>query len=362
MTLVEADPIVAPDEPADEHDALDAIAALDGSPAALPDDLLAPGAVDVAVEQDDPRCRSCGSPLVAGEQWCLSCGAAVSAPRRLPGLRAMLVAGSLALVLAGGAVAASVAAIQQETPAQEVKVETVAKLTPAPPVVEDTTPEPVDFDDTAPLSDADIDPVTPVEPVTPVTPVTPTATTPTTTTTTPATTEKKPAEPGTTPILAGLTAGSLYDPSKRATASGEPSRALDGDPNTSWFATTSPGGDMNVGFLVDLEDPASVLRLRLVTKTPGFSLQVFGAKGEKAPEAADSEGWTRLGEAGSVDGDAPEGSAPSSPPADGDKAGDGELKLKLDPGDERYRWIMLWVTTPPAAGTTVRFNEIRLYT
>ena len=47
--------------------------------------------------------------------------------------------------------------------------------------------------------------------------------------------------------------------------------------------------------------------------------------------------------------------------ADGDKAGDNELILKLDPGTETYRWVMLWVTTPPAAGTTVRFNEIRLY-
>ena len=88
---------------------------------------------------------------------------------------------------------------------------------------------------------------------------------------------------------------------------------------------------------------------------------MWGANGEKAPEAADSPDWTRLGEAGSVDGDAPEGSAPSSPPVDGDKAGDGELVLPLEPGTETYRWVMLWVTTPPAAGTTVRFNEIRLY-
>ena len=118
---------------------------------------------------------------------------------------------------------------------------------------------------------------------------------------------------------------------------------------------------MNVGYLVDLEDAVSVQKLRLLTKTPGFSLQVFGVQGDKAPAAADSPDWTRLGEAGSVDGDAPEGSASTSPPADGDKAGDGELVLPLDPGTETYRWVMLWVTTPPAAGTTVRFNEIRLY-
>ena len=118
---------------------------------------------------------------------------------------------------------------------------------------------------------------------------------------------------------------------------------------------------MNVGYLVDLEDAESVLKLRLLTKTPGVQLQVFGVEGDKAPEAADSPDWKRLGEAGSVDGDAPEGSASSSPPAEGDKAGDDELVLQLDPGTETYRWVMLWVTTPPAEGTTVRFNEIRLY-
>ena len=76
----------------------------------------------------------------------------------------------------------------------------------------------------------------------------------------------------------------------------------------------------DVGFLVDLEDPATVLTLRLLTKTPGFTLQVFGANGEKAPEAADSPDWSRLGEAGSVDGDAPEdpGAAAADDPAPGD--------------------------------------------
>lgn len=339
MTLVESDPVdvEATDTP-------------------LPDDLLAPGPQDVPAEDGAPRCRSCGSALVADEDWCLHCGTAVSQPRRTPGLRAVLLAGSLALVLTGGAVAASYAALTDEPPAQEVKVETLAKVTPLPTETTATT-DPV-ISDVEPLPPVETTPVTPITPVTPVTPVTPTTTTAPTTTTT---TTEKPPEPGTIPILLPLSGGSLYDPSKRATASGDPSRALDGDPNTSWFVTTPPGADMNVGYLIDLEDPQSVMKMRLLTKTPGFSLQVFGANGDKAPEAADSPDWTRLGEAGSIDGDAPEGSAPSSPPVDGDKAGDNELILPLEPGTETYRWVMLWVTTPPAAGTTVRFNEIRLY-
>ncbi len=239
MTLVEADPLAAP---APGDGAVD----VETPQAPLPDDLLAPGPDDVPAVDGALRCRSCGSALAADEDWCLHCGTAVSPPRRTPGLRAVLLAGSLALVLTGGAVAASYAALTDEPPAQAVKVETLAKVTPlpAPETVETTEPSFTDVPEPLPVDTTPV-PVTPV-PVTPVpvTPVTPTATTPTTTTTTP-----KPAEPGTTPILLPLSGGSLYDPSKRATASGDPSRALDGDPNTSWFATTPPGADMNVGYL-----------------------------------------------------------------------------------------------------------------
>ena len=338
---------------------LDAEPPLEGSEelTPLPDDLLAAGAIDVAVDEALPRCRTCGSPLAEGEDWCLQCGAATAPPRRTPGLRAVALAGSLALVLAGGAVAASYAALNDDPPQQQVKVQTLAKVTPAPVVQPTTTSTPVPT--TTPLP-VDTTPVVPVTPVAPVTPVTPVTTTPTTTTTT--TTTKPAPKPGTVPIFVALTAGSLYDPSARATVSGVPSRALDGDPNTSWFATTPAGGDMNVGYLVDLENAVSVQKLRLLTKTPGFTLQIFGSSKDKAPAAADSPDWKRLGEVGSVDGDGPVGSASTSPPAEGDKAGDGELVLPLDPGTETYRWVMLWVTTPPAKDTTVRFNEIRLYT
>ncbi len=132
------------------------------------------------------------------------------------------------------------------------------------------------------------------------------------------------------PILVALTAGSLYDPTARATASGVPSRALDGDPNTSWFATTPADGDMNVGYLVDLENAVSVQKLRLLTKTAGFSLQVFGSsKDKRRPRrtAPTGRGWGRPARSTAT---APVGSASTSPPADGDKAGDGELILPLE--------------------------------
>ncbi len=114
----------SPLSPACRYGKLTAMTTFDAEPpsvegeehAPLPDDLLAPAAIDVAVDDAQTRCRTCGSPLTEGEDWCLTCGAATVPPRRTPGLRAVALAGSLALVLAGGAVAASYAALNDEPP------------------------------------------------------------------------------------------------------------------------------------------------------------------------------------------------------------------------------------------------------
>lgn len=53
----------------------------------------------------------------------------------------------------------------------------------------------------------------------------------------------------------------------------------------------------------------------------------------------------------------------SSGAGTGDKAGDGRINLPLDEGEAgtEYRWVMVWFTTPPASGPTVRINEFKLY-
>lgn len=368
MKLLDAEPQVAPDGDATPLETpADALPAAEET--ALPGDgLLDPVAEDVPVETG-PSCRACGSAIDPGQDWCLACGTAVEAPRRLPGVRALGIAGVLTLALTGGAVAAAAAAFKHEPPARQTKVETVAQTTPAPTT--DTTPT-----DVAPLPPVSTDsssiPPADVTPITPdtssVTPIAPVVTTPTTTPTTTTPTTTTPTTPTSTRIVLSAGAGSLYDPAARATASGDPDRAIDGNPGTSWFVTVPAGGDMNVGYLIDLSDKSALSRLRLLTTTPGFSVQIFGATSVKAPETADDPGWTKLAEAGSVDGDPAEGAAPSIPPVTGDKpgdlrdkAGDGKLVLGLDGGDKEYRHVLLWFTTPPAAGPTVRINEIKLY-
>lgn len=363
MKLLEAEPQVAPDGDAPVPETpTDAVPTAEET--VLPGDgLLDPVAEDVPVETG-PSCRACGSAIDDGQDWCLACGTAVEAPRRLPGVRALGIAGVLTLALTGGAVAAAAAAFKHEPPAQQTKVETVAQTTPAPTT--DTTPTdvaplpPVSTDDTA-IPPADVTPITPD--TSSVTPIAPVVTTPTTTPTTTTPTTTTPAEPKSARIVLSAGAGSLYDPGARATATGDPDRAIDGNTGTSWFATVPAGSDMNVGYLIDLGEKTRLSKIELLTKTPGFTVQVFGSTGSKAPETADDPKWAKLGEAGSVDGDPAEGAAPSVPPVTGDKAGDGKLVLPLKGAgaDGEYRQVLLWFTTPPAAGPTVRLSEIKLY-
>ncbi|CAB4938556.1 unannotated protein [freshwater metagenome] len=268
------------------------------------------------------------------------------------------------LVLLGGAVAASYAALSDDPPPPRTRVETVAEVTPAPapaqevPLPKEQTVDPSELDPppaelTGPIDPATTDPLAP----------------PPAPETTPDLPSDPPKDPPVVEILPAAGAGTLYDPSLRASATGDPQRALDGNTGTSWFATApADAGGMQVGYLIDLAKRRSLSRLRLVTKTPGFTVTLYGARGGVAPRTVvpdparpNDPVWTSLAEAGSVDGDGPEGVVDPVKPVEGDKAGDRRLDLMLELGDQRYRWLLLWVTVPPLAGPTVRFSEIQLW-
>jgi len=44
----------------------------------------------------------------------------------------------------------------------------------------------------------------------------------------------------------------------------------------------------------------------------------------------------------------------------GNKPGDGKERIVLGAGTHKYRHILLWFTTPPSAGPTVRISELSL--
>ncbi|MGX6450105.1 hypothetical protein ACVU7I_18865, partial [Patulibacter sp. S7RM1-6] len=74
-------------------------------------------------------CERCGTVCSTDQEWCLNCGVRLTEPsQRLPGLRAAGLTVGLAVLLAGGAAAASYAALRGD----ERSSANVPTTTPAP--------------------------------------------------------------------------------------------------------------------------------------------------------------------------------------------------------------------------------------
>ncbi|MCW3015839.1 MAG: hypothetical protein JWO02_2931 [Solirubrobacterales bacterium] len=324
-----------------------------------------------------PRaCRACSAPMQDGQDWCLSCGTA--APGRLgsrPGWRTVNSVAALTLVLITGAVAASYAALSgdssskagQPAPANVAPIPDQVAQVPAAPAPAPATPA-TTAPTTSTPSTTPVVPATPVAPVTPVVPVTPTttATTPTTTTpatttttpttTTPATTTTDQSTPTTpavtlTKIQLGADAMAKYDPSVRITRSTDPADAYDGNKTTAWSVTTPDDGfPMQVGLLVDLESPKTVKQLNLTTTTPGGRVEVYGAAGSALPPDILDTRWEHVASRSSIDETA----------ASGNVKGDNLEKIRLLQGGGKFRYVLVWFTTPPKASPTARVAELDL--
>jgi len=309
--------------------------------------------------------------MAPGQDWCLDCG--MAAPGRLgqrPGWRAAVTVVGLTLLLAAGAAVASYAALSDDAN-RDVSKPTVANVTPVTP--QSAPPPATSTPATAPATgakppSAGAAPATPppaltlpkvVPPVIAhppsVPPASPTPTnTPTTKPTTPATptkpvTPSKPTKHTLQPISLGADAATLYDPYNRATDKGDPADAYDNDPTTSWFVTTAAGPEMGVGLDVDLGSAQGVKVIQLATSTPGYRVEVYGATKDLPPDILDTR-WSHITNRSKVDQSSKAGNKPN----------DGKERIVLGAGTHRYRHILLWFTTPPTAGPTVRISELSL--
>src|SRR4051794_4237218 len=258
-----------------------------------------------------------------GQDWCLECGTA--APGRLgrrQGWRAAATIVAAVLLLVGGAVAASYAALndsaQQQAaapapPSAEPQVAQAPPATtaPAPPPPTTSTPPPAPAPAPKPAPKPKPKPEAkkpaPAPAATPAPKPTPKPTTPA-------------AKPGFQPLKLGPDAALAYDPYKRITDQGNPHDSYDGDRNTVFNVSTAPGDEMGVGLDFDLTVPSQVSAVYLRTTTPGFRVEIYGAKGKLPPDILDTR-WIHLGSAGSVGSE---------------KDADGLEKIKFDPGKYRH--------------------------
>lgn len=283
--------------------------------------------------------------MVPGQDWCLECGTA--APGRLgrrPGVRTAATVVGLTLALVAGAVTAGYAAINGDAgrdvaAAPAPSAAPIAQAPPSTPAAPTPTPT------------AHATPVTPLPKVAPPkastpppaatpTPAPSTPSTPKPAASTPTTTKPAPVDNALTAIDLGADAASLYDPYTRMVDNGDPANAYDGDMSTAWKVSTPPDGQaMQVGLVVDLSKKRSIKELQLRTSTPGFRVELYAADTAQLPPDILDTRWAHLRNHSDVAK---------------------KQKVSLAGDGHKYRYVLIWFTTPPKAGPSVKINELKL--
>jgi hypothetical protein len=260
---------------------------------------------DGAISQTAPdyACEVCGAAMERGQDWCLECGTA--APGRLgarPGWRAAFTVVGLTTLLLLCAVVAAYAALTGD-----------AERTASAPVAGDGNPivanTPAPAAPAAPVQPGATGPNTMPPPANgipkPVIPVKPAPTAKNTPLLPPPGAAKKgdtgaPAAggpsagagasgaagaPAAAPALIALKkdAAKTYNQPARAGAEfGPAAYAIDGSPSTVWdVVVPADGQPIGAGLVIDLGKPYALSSLKLATATPGFTVEIYGAKSAK---------------------------------------------------------------------------------
>lgn len=328
-------------------------------------------------------CDRCGTICSADQEWCLACGVRMSAvSQRLPGLRAAGVVVSLAVLLAGGAAAASYAALRSDTSTTAAAPsgpagtpvtpsQTPPPVTPAedpavtPPPVDDELPpieDPGDLGDD-PAADPDLGPDlsadVPSDPVTPpdtsgdvppadsggdATDATDSTDGGTDTSTDGGTDTKTETEPKDTsgPIELASGQGSLYDPDGVVADRGDESRAIDGNVKTSWRATLAEGKTGEYGYVLDFEAATALKTMTLHSPTAGLKVKVLGTTRATLPETTTDAKWVELAPLKTLKGGA-----------------GASTDFKLD-GAKKLRHVLVLITEAPGTPAESQINEIEL--
>ncbi len=291
--------------------------------------------------------------MALSQDWCLQCGASAPGSLGSPGWRSAATILIATALLALGAAAAGYAALSKKSHKPATVTTTVAQ---APPPAVTTTPTPI-----TPGTPTTIKPLLPsttaVKPpkiplsttpaVAPTVPTTPTATTPTT----PSTTGGAGAATEPEAILLDTNAASTYNPyNYAATDFGDPSLAIDGDTSTGWTAQVEPttAPKMAEGVLIDLKVRKKLAAIKLITTSPGMTVQLYGANGKTAPASITDPAWVPLSRS--------------------QVARKKHIRIKLRNSKKAFTFVTLWISQAPATavGTPeapghVSVNELELF-
>ncbi|MEV4423116.1 hypothetical protein AB0L40_24525 [Patulibacter sp. NPDC049589] len=331
-------------------------------------------------------CDRCGTVCAADQEWCLNCGVRMTeTSQRLPGLRAASLVVALAVLLAGGAAAASYAALRGDARSAA----NVPAATTGAPVAQ------------APVTTAPAAPVAPVAPPVTTTPTTPSTTTKTTTPppatppassgsgTSDATPDSGSSGSGSSgsgssgsgssgssgsgssgsgssgsgssgsgssgsgsgsttttddtpsgPITFAAGQGSIYDPDSLATDTGEEKNAIDGNAKTAWTITLKDGSTGGLGYVLDFDDATTLKTLTIATGTAGVKVKILGTSKSALPPDVLDNGWDTIASETTL------------------KDGKNKVPLKAVSGAKtKYRHVLVLFTVVPGTPASAEIDE-----
>jgi hypothetical protein len=320
-------------------------------------------------------CAHCGASMQEGQDWCLRCGAGEPGnSRTAPSWRSAAIVLGATGVLVLGAAAAAYAALKQGNPAKPptpvaqtttTTTSTSTATTPPPSSPPTTTPTPgsgVGGGTQSPsLKTPSNPPKIPGATQTPgngqrsrtsATTTSSSGASSTTTTTSSSTSSSTTERTGGQPVavLLDANAAQIYNPSNLPESRfGDPSLAIDGDTTTAWTVQLeeSEAPAVGAGLTLNLNAPLKISQLTLITETTGITVQVYGTKAAKVPQALHSEEWVKLSHAHLVK--------------------QRKATIKLSEGTKSFRQLLLWIVKAPTnssgqfTASQVAINEIQLY-
>jgi len=160
-----------------------------------------------------------------------------------------------------------------------------------------------------------------------------------------------PARHGLQPVRLAQTAAHDYNPF--GTGPEHPtqvSNVLDGDPNTSWstehYIDDTISDKPGLGLYLDASPGVRGRAIEIMTPTPGFSAAIYASNGFTELPYGDTtpltqRGWTLLAPARAVQATT-------------------TIALS-DPGDSRYRYYLIWITSLPPSSAAAEISEATLF-
>lgn len=343
-------------------------------------------------------CDRCGTVCSTDQEWCLNCGVRMTEPsQRLPGLRAAGLVVSLAVLLAGGAAAASYAALRGDArSAANVPAETTgtpvaqapATTAPVTPPVTDTVPTTASVPDTSSSSDTSALDTSSSDDTADDTSsstadaggtgaATPSTSTPSTSagtgtgsgatgsgstgsgsgsgstntgsggtkdtdTTKDDDAKDDDAVPATGPVDFAAGQGTIYDPDGVVEDQGDEASAIDGSTSKSWKVKLFPEQTGGFGYVLDFDPATKLKNVNVVSGTKGATVKVLGTKRSTLPPDALDNGWDTLAGETTL------------------QTGDNVIALKAVSGaTSKYKHVLVLVTETPGTPAALTVREIK---